>query len=107
MVYTGFNEKVLTFDCEGTVNAGDLVIIHSSGTVKKAPADSDFAGVCLSVEDGCAAVQVEGYVYCPKSGTINVGFQKISAAAGAVKANANGREHLVLVSDSTNVGFLL
>ena len=105
--FTGYQENVLTFECTSTVNAGDLVTMSASGKVTKASADSAFIGVCLSVRDDYAAVQLSGYVETAKSGTVNVGYNKLVAAASGVKSASSGIDRLVIYSDDRTVGFIL
>ena len=105
--FTGYQENVLTFACDDDVTAGDLVGMSTSGTVKKAAENSNFIGMCLSVRDGYAAVQLSGYAEAPKSATINVGYNKLVTAASGVKIGSSGVDRLVVYSDDTTVGFLL
>lgn len=105
--FIGYKGNVLTFECESTVTAGKLVKMSASGKVANAAADDDFIGVALSVSQGYAAVQLDGYTEQPKSGTVSVGYNKLVAAASGVKAAESGVDRLVVyVSDST-VGFIL
>lgn len=105
--FTGYQENVLTFECESTVSAGNLVKMSASGKVAKCSANDAFIGVCISVSDGYAAVQLDGYVETAKSGTVNVGYNKLAAAASGVKTAESGVERLVIYSDDTTVGFIL
>ena len=105
--FTGYQENVLTFECESTVKAGDLVSMSASGKVAKTAADGTFIGVCKNVNGGYAAVQTAGYVEMPKSGTVNVGYQKLVAASTGVKTANAGIDRLVIYSDDTTVGFIL
>ena len=70
-----------------------------------------FCGICKSVRNGYAAVQLKGYVQMPSTGSISLGYSKLAAAAGGkIKADStNGREYLVVDFDSTAnvVGFIL
>lgn len=105
--FNGFKENVLTFECESTVAAGKLVKMSASGKVANAAADDTFIGVAVSVRGGYAAVQLDGYIEMPKSGTVNVGYNKLVAASSGVKAAQSGIDRLVLYSDDTTVGFIL
>lgn len=105
--FSGFNENVLTFEYTGALSAGDLVKMSASAKVAKASANDDFIGVCVSTRSGCAAVQVAGYVEVAKSGTVNVGFNKLVAASAAVKTAESGIDRLVIYSDDNTVGFIL
>ena len=105
--FSGFNENVLTFEYTGTLAAGDLVKMSASAKVTKATANGDFIGVCVNTRGPYAAVQVAGYVEVAKSGTVNVGYNKLVAATGAVKTAESGIDRLVIYVDDTNVGFIL
>lgn len=105
--FNGFKENVLTFECESTVTAGKLVKMSASGKVANAAADDSFIGVALSVSQGYAAVQIGGYVEAPKSGTVNVGYNKLAAASSGVKAAESGIDRLVITVDDSTVGFIL
>ena len=105
--FAGFQENVLTFECTNTVKKGDLVKMSESGKVTKAAANDIFIGVCAAERDGYAAVQLEGYVEAAKSGTVNVGYNKLAAAASGVKAAESGIDRLVVYTDDNTVGFIL
>ena len=105
--FNGFKENVLTFACDNTVEEGGLVMMTSSGKVTKAAENSNFVGVCVGVRDGYAAVQLEGYTEAAKIGTINVGYNKLTAAAEGVKTGSSGIERLVIYSDESTVGIIL
>lgn len=105
--FNGFKENVLTFACDNTVEEGGLVMMTSSGKVTKAAENSNFVGVCLSIRDGYAAVQLAGYAEAAKNGTINVGYNKLITAAEGIKTGSSGTERLVIYSDESTVGFIL
>lgn len=105
--FNGFMENVLTFECDSAVEAGDLVSMTASGKVGKAIENSNFIGVCVSTRDGYAAVQLAGYIEMPKSGTMNVGYNKLVTAAQGVKSGSAGIDRLVIYSDDTTIGFIL
>lgn len=105
--FAGFKEYVLTFECTNTVKKGDLVKMFASGKVTKAEANDSFIGVCVGERDGYVAVQLEGYVEAAKSGTVNVGYNKLAAAASGVKAVESGIDRLVVYTDDNTVGFIL
>ena len=95
--FNGYQENVLTFECESTVSKGDFVAMSASGKVTK-PAESS---------NGYAAVQLDGYVEAPKTGTINVGYCKLVTAETGIKTGSSGSDRLVIYSDDTTVGFIL
>ena len=105
--FNGYKDNVLTFECESTVAAGKLVKMSASGKVANASANDDFIGVALSVSGGYAAVQLDGYVETAKSGTVNVGYNKLVAASSGVKAAESGIDRLVVYSGDSTVGFIL
>ena len=105
--FNGFMENVLTFECDSTVEAGELVMMTASGKVAKATENSNFIGVCLNVRDSYAAVQLAGYAEAPKSGTVNVGYNKLLVGSAGVKTGSSGVDRLVIYSDENTVGFIL
>lgn len=105
--FAGYRENVLTFECESTVKANDLVKMSASGKVAKCAANDAFIGKCVSAKDGYAAVQLDGYVETAKTGAVNVGFNKLAVAASGVKTAETGVDRLVIYSDDTTVGFIL
>ena len=105
--FAGYQENVLTFECESTVSKGDFVTMSASGKVGVAAESANFIGKCVNVRDGYAAVQLDGYVEAEKSGTVNVGYNKLVAASSGVKTAESGIDRLVVYSDDTTVGFIL
>ena len=107
--FNGYDEKVLTFACTDKLEKGTPVKLSGNGTVAACADDDVFIRVVLSVRDGFAAVQTGGYVQLVPSGSVAIGYQKISAATdGKVKADTdNGREYLVLHTAADNVGIIL
>ena len=105
--FAGYQENVLTFECESTVSKGDFVAMSASGKVTAAAESANFIGKCVNVNDGYAAVQLNGYVEAEKSGTVNVGYNKLVMAASGVKTGSSGVDRLVIYSDDTKIGFIL
>ena len=105
--FNGYMENVLTMECTSTVRAGDLVKMSASGKVTRASANDTFIGVCVGVNGSYAAVQLSGYVETAKSGTVNVGYNKLAAATSGVKTAESGIDRLVIYSDDTTVGYIL
>ena len=94
-----YGENVLTFETNGEIAAGDPVMITGNGVVQKA--NGDFCGICVSVRNGFASVQLDGFARVGYSVLPEVGFCKLSAEAGKIKAdNSNGREFLVVDVDT-------
>ena len=105
--FNGYMENVLTMECTDTVDAGDFVKMSASGKVTKAAANDTFVGVCVGVDGGYAAVQLSGYIETAKSGTVNVGYNKLVAASSGVKTAESGIDRLVIYTDDATVGFIL
>lgn len=107
--FNGYDEKVITFACDDTVEMGSLVKLSGNGTVTACSDGDVFIGVVCSVRGGYCGVQTGGYTQVPVSGSVSVGFQKLSAAgAGKAKGNAAaGREFFVLDVTDGSAGILL
>ena len=113
--FEGIGESVVTFlnnEANGA-KAGDTVKVSGSGEVR-ACADGDrFAGVSLWSDKDAAAVQVQGFVTMPYTGTAPaLGFSRLACSGGGyVKSvtGTSGGEYLVLEVDTSakTVGFIL
>ncbi len=106
--FNGFGENVLTFEVQGDITAGDPVMICGNGKVQSA--SGRFCGICCSVRNGYAAVQMSGYARASYTTAPAVGFSKISASSGKLNLdNSNGTEHLIVDLDTTakTFGFIL
>ena len=98
--FNGFNENIVTFEANGTIDVGSPVMITANGKVSAA--NGAFCGICRSVRNGYAAVQLRGYAVVPYTDAPLVGYSKLSAASGKITAdNSNGREFLVTDVDTT------
>lgn len=96
-------DVTITLKKEGEVNVGDLVQMSKNQTAKKAVAESDPIGVCLSVNGEYMAVLVSGGVTlnCDDS-TLEVGFAPIKVADGnKIKKGTAGKTRLVVDVDKT------
>ena len=107
--FNGYDEKLITFECDETVKKGSLVKLTQNGEVAAGEDGDDFIGIAANVRGGFAGVQTCGYARVPVSGSVALGFQKLSAADGsAVKAAVSGgREHLILDAADGNAGILI
>lgn len=110
--FNGFNEKVLTFECDTEIKAGTPVKITANGKVAAAAAGDRFVGTCIYTRCGFAAVQVEGYVTLPYTSTApTVNYAKLVADGnGGVKVDAtNGSEVVVICVDTSakTIGFIM
>ena len=75
-------------------------MISANGKVSNAT--SAFCGVCKDLKNGYAAIQLDGYVRLPYTGSIAVGYKQLVVDDGEIKVDTtNGREHLVIDVDST------
>ena len=110
--FNGFNEKVLTFECDTEISAGAPVKITANGKVAACSAGDRFVGICVNTRGGYACVQVEGYVssaYTGTAPTVNV-TKLVSDGNGGVKADAtNGGEVVAVCVDTTakTIGFIM
>ena len=105
--FKGYKENVLTFECDSTVTAGKLVKMTTSGKVTAAANNDDFIGEAVSVRGGCAAVRLEGYMEAVKTGTVNVGYNKLVSTGSGVKTAESGIDRLVIYANGDTVGFIL
>lgn len=100
--YEGMGQWAATFAC-GDVTVGQMVEVAAEDSVKSCASGGAFAGVVLAKAKGgdACTVVLGGAVEVSFSGSAPaVGWQKLSAdGSGGVKADANGREHLVLAAD--------
>lgn len=106
--FNGYGESVATFDADNTVEAGMFVVMDENYSVKAASEGDEVFGYCLSVRDGCAAVQLEGYVEAPVSGEISLGSGQLAAAsATAIAQGESGPYYKVVYVTDGVVGFIL
>ncbi len=98
--FNGYGENVLTFETNGEIAVGDPVMISGNGVVQKA--NGVFCGICTGIRNGYASVQLDGFVRVGYSVLPTVGYCKLSAQSGKIKADStNGREYLVVDVDTT------
>lgn len=109
VAFNGYDEKIITFSCDATVGKGTLVKLSQNGEITACLDGDDFIGVAVNVRGGFAGVQTGGYACVPVSGSVAVGFQKLSAAGAtaAKTAATGGREHLVLDVSDDSAGILI
>lgn len=107
--YTGIGEMAATFALDGTAEAGQAVKVSAAGTVAPCARDDRFAGVLISLRDGCAGVQLRGAAEFICSGALPApGFAVLAADGdGGVYAAAAGHEYLVLDARDGRVTILL
>lgn len=98
--FDGYNANTVTFEAASGVTVGLPVMISANGKVSNAT--SAFCGVCKDLKNGYAAVQLDGYVRLPYTGSIAVGYKQLVVDDGEIKVDTTyGREHLVIDVDST------
>ena len=107
----GYGENTATFRTTGLVCTGHTVTMADNLIVSPCEASDDFIGIAISTRDGYAGVQLDGYVMTDYTGTApSVGYcGLVSDGKGGVRADANGRQRLVVEVDKNNnkVGFIL
>ena len=110
--FNGFDEKVLTFECDTEINAGTPVKISANGKVAACAAGDRFIGIALGSRGGYASVMVGGFITLPYTSTAPAtNYAKLVADGnGGVKVDAtNGTEAVVISVDTTEktVGFIM
>lgn len=107
--FNGYCENAVTFEADSNLTkAGVPVKMTDNGKVTACASGDVFCGVCLSVRDGYAVVQLGGYVTLPASTKIAVGYKKLAAGENSTAVvSASGREYLVVDSTADSVGFIL
>ncbi len=109
--FNGFNEKISTFICHGTVDKNEPVVMYGNKTVSAAESGDVFIGIAVNSDGAHTTVQLEGHVKLPYSSTApTVGFCTLAADGnGGVCVSDTGRKCLVLNVNSTasTVEFLL
>lgn len=109
VTFNGYGENAVTFEADSTITkAGVPVKMTDDGKVTACASGDVFCGVCLSVRDGYAVVQLSGYVNMPAKTKLAAGYKKLAAGENAsVAVSTSGREYLVVNSTATSVGFIL
>ena len=108
--FNGFNKNTATFKTAEDITAGGAVKISADATVAACSDGENFCGFALDGEGGYACVQLCGAVTAGYSGTAPaLGYSKLAAAVGGVKAAESGREYLVIAVDTAanTVTFLM
>ena len=102
VAFQDIGNETATFEVSGTVKPGQAVKLSGNGTVAACAADGDIpVGVAVQVKNGCAAVQLKGYVRLPAASGLAVGLATISATkTGVVQSATTGRQ--VIVTDVAN-----
>ncbi len=106
--FEGFNERLLTFAAQESVQAGDLVCIDADGTVKKAELGQAVVGLARSVRAGFAGVQVCGYASVTADAAVTTGWQTLVCdGENGIAADEGGRQLLVLWVQNGRAGVVL
>lgn len=100
--FKGFNEQVLAFKTQGTVEEGMLVKMSDNATVTPCAGGNDFIGVAVYTHADIAAVQVGGYVSLPYSGTKPT-LGKASICAASTNQIKTGGDKTVTVVEIDEV----
>ena len=98
----GFAQQVLTCTTAASLDAGVPVKLTGNFTASAAANGDALFGVALSCRDGVCAVQVQGAVTLPYTGTAPaVGFGTLACnGSGGVKTDANGTKVRILAVDT-------
>ena len=95
--FNGYGEQVATFETGSNVIVGGPVAITGNGIVSGAVTGGDFCGICVSNENGYAAVQMKGYMKAEYTGTVNAGRVNLTGVVGGKVKAATGAEVTVPV----------
>lgn len=100
----GYGEKMATFVADDSVKKGVPVTVSGNGTVTAAAAGNNFCGIAHSVRNGCAAVQLAGFVRIGYTDTVpSYGYQSFVAdGSGGIKNGSGGFTALVVELDTAN-----
>ena len=101
--YEGVGYLAATFPA-GNCVAGQLCKLDVLGLSEKCNDGDAFCGFVEEVKNRRAAVQIEGFVEVPYTGTAPTrGYVKLSSdGKGGVKVDSNGKEYLVAELDTDN-----
>lgn len=107
--FNGYGENAVTFEADSNLTtAGVPVKMTDNGKVTACASGEVFCGICLSVRDGYAVVQLGGYVTVPAKTKIAAGYKKLATGENScVAVSTSGREYLVVNSTADSVGFIL
>lgn len=107
--FAGYDLNVATFKADATVHPGDLVEMKDNFTVTRTRPRRELFGICLKVEEGYAAVQMSGYVECPKGNGIPLGVVGLMSGQSGndVCCCSDYTHYKVIYSDDDVVGFIL
>lgn len=105
--FDGIGQVTATFTAQEGVEAGMPVKLSANGTVAPCGDGDPLNAVAVLVKNGCAAVQVRGFVRCKATG-LSAGTVKLSAdGSGGVKQDASGAAFLVAEADDESATVLL
>ncbi len=109
VAFEGTGQLVVTFETEGEVMLGTPVVMGDNHTVKTAGKDEAPIGFVQHERQGFAAIQLQGFVDCPFTGTApTVGWNKLSAdGQGGCQLDEQGLSRLVVWVKDDRFGFYL
>ncbi len=105
VAFNGFEEKLLTFLTDDSLEPGQLVAPASAGKVAAAQEDEEFMGVVTQVKDDCVVVLMRGFAEIDYSGTISApGYYCLVADEDGIATPGDDGKvaRLVTAVDSTN-----
>ncbi|MBQ1991746.1 MAG: hypothetical protein II233_03120 [Clostridia bacterium] len=106
--FKGFNEKVLTLECDSTVTtANQWVELSENGKVRQASENSPLTGVTVNSRNGYCGVMLSGVVTAQCTGEIPLGYTSLVYTADGIAHSSAGRQHLVLSATDSTVTFVL
>lgn len=85
--FEGFNNKYATFDASSTVSTGKPVKLDDSGKCVRTTDGDMFIGICASLRNGTAGIQLQGYAELDFEGDVPpYGYAKIvCSASGGIR----------------------
>ncbi|GEM_PF-458938 len=75
--FEGFNNKYATFNASNGVSAGKPVSLNSDGKCVKVADGDPLFGICTSVRNGIATVQLQGYAELETNDSFNYGYSRL------------------------------
>ena len=101
--FHGIGKLNVTFAAADGLEEGVVCKLTADGAAACSAGEA-FCGMAEAVRDGCAGVQVEGFVTLGYTGTApSVGYTNLSAnGTGGVKVDSAGKSYLVAAVDTTD-----
>ena len=111
--HKGFNANVISIETNEELAQGTPVKMHTSGKCIAAESGDEFIGICVGQRGNIAAVQTEGYVELPYTGSDpNYGYTALTANGenGVISTSEEGMHKYKVISRNSSagtVGFIL